>query len=77
MVGIAYKPNVDDIRESPAAEIINQLLQAGAVVAYHDPLIPRFPPMRRHRIDLSSTPLTEQTLRDHDGVLHPTYGAGW
>jgi UDP-N-acetyl-D-mannosaminuronate dehydrogenase len=40
VLGVAYKPDVEDVRESPALEIIDGLLKAGAQVAYHDPLIP-------------------------------------
>ncbi len=69
IIGIAYKPNIDDIRESPAAEIIERLQSAGAEVAYHDPHVPRFPAMRKHKIDLASVPLTETTLRAHDCVI--------
>ncbi len=69
VVGIAYKKNIDDIRESPAAEIIELLWAAGAAVAYHDPHIPRFPQMRDHAIDLASVPLDEPAVTAHDCVL--------
>jgi UDP-N-acetyl-D-glucosamine dehydrogenase len=69
VVGVAYKAEVDDIRESPAAEIIELLQVGGAEVAYHDPHLPRFPSMRRYRIDLASVPLTEETLAAQDCVL--------
>jgi len=69
IIGIAYKPNVDDIRESPAAEIIELLMERGAVVSYHDPLVPRFPSMRKYTIDLESQPLTEEMLNDIDAAL--------
>ncbi len=52
VMGIAYKKNIDDPRESPAAEIIELLLDSGAKVAYHDPHLPEFPPMRKHRLDM-------------------------
>ena len=42
MVGVAYKPDIDDLRESPALDIIGLLHQKGAKVAYHDPYIPQF-----------------------------------
>jgi UDP-N-acetyl-D-glucosamine dehydrogenase len=69
VIGIAYKPNIDDVRESPAAHIIERLWAGGATVAYHDPHVPAFPPMREHRIDLKSVPLTEQVLKEHDCVV--------
>ncbi len=67
--GVAYKPDIDDLRESPAAEIIELLWAGGAEVSYHDPHIPTFPKMRKHDIDLASVPLDEETLGDHDCVL--------
>ena len=69
IIGIAYKRDIDDVRESPAAEIIELLWTGGAKVSYHDPHVPTFPDMRDHDIDLSSSPLTEHTLKDHDCVL--------
>ncbi|HYE63544.1 MAG TPA: UDP binding domain-containing protein, partial [Phycisphaerales bacterium] len=69
VVGIAYKPDVDDIRETPAAEIIRLLLERGAKVSYHDPHVPRFPEMRKYSIDLESVPLDEVVLRQADCVL--------
>ena len=69
IIGIAYKRDIDDVRESPAAEIIELLWTGGAKVSYHDPHVPTFADMRAHDIDLSSSPLTEQALKDHDCVL--------
>ena len=69
IIGIAYKRNIDDVRESPAAEIIEQFWASGTIVSYHDPHVPQFPPMRDHKIDLASVPLTEQTIKEHDCVL--------
>ena len=69
VVGIAYKPNVDDIREAPAATIIDDLIDRGAAVQYHDPHIPEFPDMRKHDISLSSVGLTPDSLSGFDAVL--------
>ena len=69
IIGIAYKPNVDDIRESPAAEIIELLSDAGAEVSYHDPHMPRFPGMRKYSINLDSQPLNQATLGSADAVV--------
>ena len=69
VIGIAYKPNIDDVRESPAAEIITLLQNAGAEVSYHDPHVAQFPKMRKYKIDLASIPLTEQTIGEQDAVL--------
>jgi len=69
IVGVAYKPNVDDIREAPAAEIIKLLTEQGAVVKFHDPHIASFPSMRRYRIELDSVELSESELSEADCVL--------
>jgi UDP-N-acetyl-D-glucosamine dehydrogenase len=69
VIGIAYKPNIDDTRESPAAEIIELLRSGGAQVSYHDPHVPIFPKMRDHQIDLKSVTLNDKTLGAADCVL--------
>ncbi|MFO0872510.1 MAG: nucleotide sugar dehydrogenase [Phycisphaerales bacterium] len=69
VIGIAYKKNVDDIRESPSAEIVELLRDRGAAVSYHDPHLPHFPAMRRHRIDLASQPLTPALVKASDAVF--------
>lgn len=69
LLGIAYKPDIDDIRETPAAEIIELLMDAGASVSYHDPHISKFPRMRKYNIELASIPLTPQVLAATDAVL--------
>ena len=71
IMGLAYKPDVADPRESPAFEIISQLVDNGAAVAYHDPHIPRAPEMRNWSDlpQLVSEPLTAETLASHDAVV--------
>ncbi len=69
LVGIAYKPDVEDMRESPAATIIELLVEQGAEVCYHDPHCPSFPEMRKFDIDLHSIALDEATVRSCDCVL--------
>lgn len=69
VVGIAYKPDVDDIRETPAAAIVDDLHDRGALVEYHDPHVAEFPEMRKHDIDLTSVPLTAKSLGSYDAVL--------
>tara|TARA_R110000868_G_scaffold119469_1_gene316626 strand:- start:346442 stop:347821 length:1380 start_codon:yes stop_codon:yes gene_type:complete len=76
IVGVAYKPNVDDIREAPAAEIIKLLMERGAVVKYHDPHIAKFPSMRRYQIDLNSVELSDSEIASADCVLIITDHAG-
>ena len=72
VLGIAYKKNVDDMRESPAVELMELLVRRGAQVDYSDPHVPVFPPMRQHRFDLRSTPLTPQNISGYDVVLLAT-----
>src|SRR3954454_7282746 len=62
VLGVAYKKDVDDPRESPAFPIIQALLARGASVTYHDPHVARLPKMRHHAIEMSSTPLTPRFL---------------
>ena len=69
VLGVAYKKNVDDVRESPAITIIELLLAKGARVAYHDPHIPRLPKMRRSRLSMASTPLTAGLIKGQDCVV--------
>ncbi|MCH2141174.1 MAG: hypothetical protein MK100_09105, partial [Phycisphaerales bacterium] len=69
IIGVSYKPNVSDIRETPAAPIIEMLQSRGCEVSYHDPHCPAFPAMKRHAIDLASTSLDEAHLSDVDAVL--------
>ncbi len=72
VLGIAYKKNIDDMRESPAAEIMAILTAKGAKLEYSDPHVPVFPPMREHRFELKSVALTEARLREADCVLIAT-----
>ena len=69
VLGVAYKKNVDDLRESPAIEILEKLLVRGALVDYSDPHVPRFPKLRQHKLDLSSVPVTAGSLARYDAVL--------
>lgn len=73
ILGVAYKPDVDDIRETPAAEVIERLRTGGAEVSYHDPHIPLFPAMRRHSIDLGSLALTAELLEEQDCAVVITH----
>lgn len=72
VLGIAYKKNVDDMRESPSVMLMEKLRDLGADIAYSDPHIPVFPRMREHQFDLSSIALTRQNLADFDCVLLAT-----
>jgi UDP-N-acetyl-D-glucosamine dehydrogenase len=72
MLGIAYKKNVDDTRESPAVEIMELLRQRGALIEYADPHLAVFPRMREHRFDLASQPTDAQSLEGFDCVVLAT-----
>ena len=69
ILGLAYKKNVDDMRESPAVEILDILDKMGAELAYHDPYIPTFPRLRRGRFDLKSVDITPQSLAQYDCAI--------
>ncbi|HZL89052.1 MAG TPA: nucleotide sugar dehydrogenase [Pirellulaceae bacterium] len=70
ILGVAYKKDVDDPRESPAFELIELLEQAGAIVSYSDPHIPSLPAMRRFQVPkLASQELTPQYLAAQDCVV--------
>ena len=72
VLGVAYKKNVDDMRESPSAMIMELIQDKGAIVAYSDPHVPVFPPMRRYRFDLQSVELTAASLAAFDAVVVAT-----
>lgn len=72
VLGIAYKPNVDDMRESPSVKLMELLDEKGAIVNYSDPHVPVFPKMREHYFDLSSIELTPENIKKFDCVLIAT-----
>jgi len=73
VLGVAYKKNVDDPRESPSFVLMELLLAGGAVLSYSDPHIPRLPPMRHHHLPaMESVALTPEFLASQDCVLVAT-----
>jgi UDP-N-acetyl-D-glucosamine dehydrogenase len=72
-LGVAYKPNIDDVRESPGIEVIDRLSRLGAKVAYNDSHVPRTPKMRRYDLGLSSVQLCLETLQKYDCVMIITH----
>ena len=72
VLGIAYKKNVDDMRESPSVEIMELIEAKGGIVAYSDPHVPVFPNMREHHFELSSEALTADNLASFDAVVLAT-----
>ena len=69
VLGIAYKRDVDDVRESPSVQLMEMLRKWGAQIDYSDSNVPVFPVMREHSFDLASVPLTPETLAGYDAVL--------
>ncbi|MFT3683440.1 MAG: nucleotide sugar dehydrogenase [Phycisphaerales bacterium] len=72
VLGLAYKPDIADDRESPSFELITHLEELGAHVDYSDPHVPHTKPVRKHDLGKSSVPLTPQTLASYDMVLIST-----
>ena len=73
VLGVAYKKDVDDLRESPTLKIMQLLLQRGADLAYNDPYFPRLHKMRHYNYEnMQSVPLNPQTLGSYDGVIIAT-----
>lgn len=68
-LGIAYKKDVDDMRESPSVMVMELLRAKGVHVDYSDPNVPVFPKMREHSFDLSSVDLTPEILASYDCVV--------
>ncbi len=72
VLGISYKKNIDDMRESPSVELMELLQSKGAHINYTDPWVPVFPKMREHHFDLSSVNLNPETIASYDVVLLAT-----
>jgi UDP-N-acetyl-D-glucosamine dehydrogenase len=72
VLGIAYKKNVDDMRESPAVELMELLQEKGAIIHYTDPHVPVFPKMREHYFELSSIEPTPEAIAEYDLLLLAT-----
>jgi len=72
VLGLAYKKDVDDVRESPSLELIELLLARGAKVDYNDPHCPRTHKMRAHDLKMASKPLSPKMLASYDAVLIST-----
>jgi UDP-N-acetyl-D-glucosamine dehydrogenase len=74
LMGLAYKSDVDDMRESPTFKLMDLFDQAGAKVSYYDPHIPVITPTREHAkwTGLKSTPWTEKNIKSHDLIVIST-----
>ena len=69
ILGLAYKKNVDDLRESPSLVLMESLMDMGADIQYCDPYFDKVPPTRKHQFELSAMPMNEKTLKSADLVL--------
>ena len=81
VLGLTYKKDIDDIRESPSIELIEMLQDRGAKVDYNDPYVSRTHPQREHNLKMQSKPLSAATIRSYDCVLiatdHSVYDYQW
>ena len=81
ILGLAYKPDIDDVRESPSLELIERLRDKGAKVDYNDPYIPQTHKQREHDLGMKSRKLSEKMLKGYDVVLiatnHSDYDYDW
>lgn len=81
VLGLAYKKDIDDLRESPSIELIELLRQKGAKVDYNDPFIPRTHKQRQHDLKMASKKLSAKMLAGYDVIListdHSDYDYDW
>ena len=81
VLGLAYKKDIDDVRESPSLELIELLQEKGAKVDYNDPYIPQTHKQREHDLKMKSKPLSSKMLSGYDVVLiatdHSEYDYQW
>ncbi len=72
VLGISYKKNIDDMRESPSVFLMEKIRDEGAILHYSDPHVPVFPKMREHSFELSSVELTPTSIASYDCVVLTT-----
>jgi UDP-N-acetyl-D-glucosamine dehydrogenase len=72
VLGLSYKANIDDCRESSSFELMEQLTEAGALVQYCDPYFPETPPTRKYDFALRSIPCTAEAFAEFDAVVVAT-----
>ena len=72
IIGLSYKKNVDDMRESPSVELIHILKLKGALVDYSDPYIKVFPSMRKYKFNLKNIEVTKESLTNYDATIIAT-----
>ena len=69
ILGVAYKKDIDDMRETPALKLMEVLRDHGADVDYYDPYVPKLPPTRKYQYDMTSIELTAASLSSYDAVI--------
>lgn len=69
VIGVAYKPDIDDMRESPALKVIDLLIKEGVDVSYYDPYIPVLPKTRKYEINLESVELEKLKDSEFDAAI--------
>jgi UDP-N-acetyl-D-glucosamine dehydrogenase len=72
VLGLSYKKDIDDVRESPSLKLITMLMEKGAKADYNDPHVPRTHTMREYDLNMKSIPLTSANLKKYDCVLIST-----
>jgi UDP-N-acetyl-D-glucosamine dehydrogenase len=77
VLGLAYKPDIDDVRESPSFELIELFKAKGARVDYSDPHVPETWAGRKHDLQMKSVPVTPETLASYDCVVVSTNHAAF
>ena len=81
VLGLAYKKDIDDVRESPSIELIELLGEKGAKVDYNDPYIPKTHRQRQHDLKMTSKKLTPKVVAGYDVVVvstdHSEYDYDW
>ncbi|MGN6370735.1 MAG: nucleotide sugar dehydrogenase [Phycisphaerae bacterium] len=77
VLGLAYKPDIDDVRESPSFELIEKLEEMGAHVDYNDPLVPRTHRMRKHDLHMESVSISPDNLRKYDCAVIATHHSAY
>jgi len=72
ILGMSYKKNVDDLRESPSLKLYEIFSSKGANVDYSDPYFPELPELRKYKLNIKSVDLTEENLKNYDLVVLST-----
>lgn len=72
ILGMSYKPNIDDVRESPSLKLMEIIQSKGGIVDYNDPYIPKLWKMRKYNFNEESVELTAENIASYDAVLIST-----